>query len=247
MESQVLRLVGDLMGLTTLEELRPGLVDALYREVRTDWVSLNDVGPDPASVVTVMRPDAAPAGLFERWAALAYENPLVQAIGRDGDGRARRFSDVCTRAELQATALYREVYVPLGVEFQIAFTLPADPGRIVGVALSRADSDFTDDERDLLNLARPYVIQAYRNAIDHDRLRAAPAERMRGPLTDRGLTGRETDALILVAHGCSARRAAGVLGISERTVQKHLERAYRKLDAAGRDEATSRCWALAEA
>ena len=55
--------------------------------------------------------------------------------------------------ELQATALYREVYEPLGVRHQIAFTLPALPGRIVGIALSRGEPDFTDDERDLLDRA----------------------------------------------------------------------------------------------
>jgi hypothetical protein len=35
------------------------------------------------------------------------------------------------------------------------------------VALSRRKRNFTATERDLLNLARPYLIQRYRNALTH--------------------------------------------------------------------------------
>lgn len=66
--------------------------------------------------------------------------------------------------ELHALELYTEVYRPMGVEYQIAFTLPSVPGRILGIALSRGDRDFSDDERDLLDRSRSFLIQAYRNA-----------------------------------------------------------------------------------
>jgi hypothetical protein len=60
--------------------------------------------------------------------------------------------------------LYRECYRLLGVESQIAFTLPARPPMVLGIALSRGEEDFSDAEAKLLGLARPYLIQAYRNA-----------------------------------------------------------------------------------
>ena len=70
-----------------------------------------------------------------------------------------------------ATALHREFYGPIGLEHQIAFVLEQAPDRVLAVALSRRHRDFTDAERELLDRARPFLIQAYRNAIEHTRLK----------------------------------------------------------------------------
>jgi hypothetical protein len=72
-----------------------------------------------------------------------------------------RLSDVASRDEFRALEIYRELYGPLGLEHQIAFTLPQGPPRLLGVALSRRDRDFSDAERDLLGRARPFLIQGY--------------------------------------------------------------------------------------
>ncbi len=69
-----------------------------------------------------------------------------------------------------ALKIYTEVYKPMGIEHQIAFTLPHERDRILGVVLARSKTDFTDAERDLLDAARPYLIQAYRNAIRYSEL-----------------------------------------------------------------------------
>jgi DNA-binding CsgD family transcriptional regulator len=162
-----------------------------------------------------------------------------------------------TTEELHATALYREVYAPLRVEYQIAFTLPASPGRILAIAMSRGDRDFSDEERDLLTRARPFLIQAWRNAIQHtalrDDLRRRPFEdgatdgAMSATLRERGLTARQAEVLWLVARGRSNADAPAVLGLSERTVQKHLERSYRALGVSSRSEAATLVWTLAAA
>lgn len=49
-----------------------------------------------------------------------------------------------------------------------------------------------------------------------------------------GLTEREREVAILAATGCSDAQLADRLGISIRTVQTHLARAYMKLDIGGR-------------
>ena len=46
----------------------------------------------------------------------------------------------------------------------MAFTLEAPPPHIIGIALNRSGPDFCERERLLLNLLRPHLIQAYRNA-----------------------------------------------------------------------------------
>src|SRR5262249_45936948 len=97
-------------------------------------------------------------------------NPLVARFRDTHDGRPYRFSDVVTTSELHATAIWREFYAPLGVEHQMAFVLSTQSERFMAIALSRrrATGDFSDTEHQLVTLARPYLIQTYRNAIDHD-------------------------------------------------------------------------------
>lgn len=53
------------------------------------------------------------------------------------------------------------------------------------------------------------------------------------------LTTREVEVLRLVAAGKSNRRIAGILFLSERTVERHIENIYRKLDLHNRAEATA--------
>src|SRR5262249_5852805 len=153
-----------------------------------------------------------------------------------------RFSDVLTAAELHELPIWREFYAPLGIEHQIAFVLTAERDRILAIALSRrpVNGDFTDSERDLLDRARPYLIQAYRNAVEHDsmsvQLTGLPTAPLRD-LTPLGLTKREHEVLLVVASGRTNSDAAQELGVSHATVKTHLERAYRKLGVSTRSEA----------
>lgn len=255
-DDALLDLIGEVQGLLDLQEFRPGLLAALRRAVASDWVSINDLGPEPGAVVALTDPPFGPEAhrVFGR---LAHENPLIQRHQRTLDGRAHRFSDVTTREALHALALYREFYGPIGLEHQIAFTLPHEPGRLLGVALSRRDRDFTDAERDFLNRARPFLIQAYRNAVEHTAVLAGATgrpfsrallvgeRRLAEALAARGLSDRETDVLRGVATGLSSQAVASALGITERTVEKHLERIYRKLGVRSRSDASALAWSLA--
>jgi DNA-binding CsgD family transcriptional regulator len=250
MERRLLELVGDVCGLLDLDELRFGLLEAMDRALPSDYVSLNEIGPGPADVVALIRPDGTP-GQFEVWARHAHENPLLQYYLRTSDGRAVRFSDFVSAEELRALALYREVYAPMGVEHQLAFTLPGASGRTLAIAISRGDRDYSDEERDFANAARPFLIQAYLNAIAY---RAAWAGSEGGPgtplleaLLRAGLTPREAQSLRLVALGRSNHHVGRTLGISHRTVGKHLERAFRKLGVGDRSTAAARVWELAGA
>jgi DNA-binding CsgD family transcriptional regulator len=186
-----------------------------------------------------------PSDTIELFARYAHQNPLIDLYARTRNGRPMRFSDLITHEQLHALELYQLVYKRLGVEHQIAFTLPHTRDRILGVALSRGDRDFSDDERDLLERARPFLIQAYRNSIRYTSVVREPDQRAL-PLTgllELGLTERQAEVLRLVATGASERDVAGCLGISVRTVQKHLERCYRTLDVDSRSRAAAIAWA----
>ena len=232
-EAQVLRLVADVYGLLDINEFRHGLLDALNRALPSKRVSLNEIGPTPDTVVTLVRPEFAPE-YHERFAQHAHENPLLQRYLQSRDGRAYRFSDVISPDELHRLALYRELYEPLGLEHQLAFTLPAAPDRVLAVALSRGKRDYSDLERDVADQARPFLIQAYQNAIAYELLRSDSPDESGGALVPAllaaGLTSREAEVIRIVALGRSNQHIAEELGgISRRTVGKHLEHSYRKL------------------
>jgi DNA-binding CsgD family transcriptional regulator len=247
-DGALLELIGDVIGLLDIAELRRGLLEATQRVLPSDYVSLNDIGPGPRQVVSIMQPDAPE--LLARWVWHAHENPLLQFHKRTLDGRAYRFSDVISRRELHALTLYREVYGPLGVEYQLAFTLPAGSERVLALALSRRDRDYSDAERDLANEARPFLIQAYLNAISYETLRNERAGLAAAPdadaLAEAGLTSREAEVVRLLALGRSNQHIAAELQISDRTVGKHLEHSFRKLGVTDRSSASARAWELAE-
>jgi DNA-binding CsgD family transcriptional regulator len=100
-----------------------------------------------------------------------------------------------------------------------------------------------------VNRARPFLIQAYRNAVEYERARSQNgsenAALIEG-LRSKGLTVREAEVVRLVALGRSNRDSAAALGISERTIGKHLERAFKKLGVSNRSAAAALVWDLAD-
>lgn len=255
-ESQrLLELIGDTQSLVEIDEFRHELVHALRRAVPADWVSVDDVGPAGDTITVIIDPPIDPTQ-HPTFARYAHQNPLVEHYNETHDGRALRISDVVTQDEFHAREIYTVFYEPLGVEYQLAFTLPHTKDRILGVVLSRArdSSDFTEPERDLIEQARPFLIQAYRNAIRYSEVvdSQRPAEVVsQTPQLDSlvalGLTNRQADVLRLLATGASERDIADRLGISHRTVQKHLERCYRCLGVTNRSRAAAIAWATIDA
>jgi DNA-binding CsgD family transcriptional regulator len=243
--NRLLELIADTSELLDLREYRTGVLAALHSVVPADWVGLSDVGPDSQSIVELVDPPPPPE-IFGAFAELARTNPLVKRFDETRDGRAYRFSDVVSRTELHELEIYQRVYGVIGVEHQIAFTLESgEDHRILAIHLSRRKRDFSDRERDLVNAARPFLIQAYRNAIRYTRALEAgtdPTPPSLDALAELGLTRRQAEALQLLASGASEHEIAARLGISVRTAQKHLEHCYRRLGVKSRSEAAAIAW-----
>lgn len=242
-ERAILTVLEHVLGTQDVDEFARALLEGIHRVVPSDWVALNAIGPEPDDIWAITNP-RTPEELFPEFQRLAYENPLVGRLARTQDGRAYRWSDLVTLEELHALEIHQAVYAHMEIDFQIAFTLPAaERDHFLGVVLSRKREDFTDGERDLLNEARPFLIQAYRNVVAFDRVqrRIGPALGTLDDTTrrDLGLTPREAEVLSAVITGRSNQETADELGLSVRTVQKHLERAFRKLGVHSRTEAAA--------
>jgi DNA-binding CsgD family transcriptional regulator len=166
----VLDFVGDAYDAQDLAEFRSTLLPGIHRLVASDYVSYNEVEQGNKAAVSIVLPEL-PAWAAAAWQLHAAENPLLQRYMRTRDGRPLRFSDVATSEELRKTALYEQLYLPLGdLQHQVAFVLPSTPELTVAVAMSRGGRDYTDRDRRLLELARPHLIQAYRGAQLRERL-----------------------------------------------------------------------------
>lgn len=198
----------------------------------------------------------------------------------------------------------------------------------MGLALNRSRRDFSERDREILDLLRPHAAAAYRRLSESDHVRRAlraledasvarsgvilvdsgligfasegalwlvpelgsglmpeglrewalsgdarsesfELRSIRGPVTarycagrgpggvdaivltvgagpprrlaaDLGLSARQAEVLTMVARGMSNIEIANAMSLSQRTVEKHLQRIYRRLGVSNRTEAAAR-------
>ena len=161
----------------------------------------------------------------------------VMPIAQAGAKGAIRLSDCISQRQLEQTALYADVFFPLGISHQTVATIDI-PGHIAGVTVNR-DKDFTEEEALLLSLVAPHLALAHRNLQRIEALRAAAAQVIPGPedLQRVGLTPREAEVLHWVMKGKQDGVIASILKISVRTVHQHIARILRKLQSETRGSA----------
>jgi DNA-binding CsgD family transcriptional regulator len=174
---------------------------------------------DPASLVA-----------FE---AHLHEHPLLIHYRAAGACEPAKISDFLGRQAFHRLGLYSEFFRHIPVEYQIAFSLPGTADRqLTAIALNRADGDFTEEDRALLNALRAPLGNALRRA--RDRHNAGATLATAGPDGLAGLTDREAQVLQLAARGRTNQSIARTFDVSPRTVAKHLEHVYRKLGVTSR-------------
>jgi len=131
--------------------------------------------------------------------------------------------------------LTHQVFFPLGVERQMIVALPGNP--LWTLALNRSGSDFTEHDKLLMRALKPYLAAAVQTtAVVADvtgrceTLQAA----LNRETSATALTQREIELLGWVEQGMSNADIAVLCGISVRTVHKHLEHVFRKLNVENR-------------
>jgi DNA-binding CsgD family transcriptional regulator len=151
---------------------------------------------------------------------------------RDGHrtvlGPPVKLSDFLTRSQLRRNPWYCEVMRPSGIEHELKVWLSAPAGTMRGFFLvrGRAEQDFDERDRGVLDVLRPHLTD----------IRERWERRRRLPL----LTRRETEVLELVARGLTNGEIADRLVVSRTTVRTHLENVFAKLDVHTRTAAVAR-------
>ncbi|MFF3907930.1 LuxR C-terminal-related transcriptional regulator [Streptomyces sp. NPDC001848] len=134
-----------------------------------------------------------------------------------------------------ASATARLVDEVLDMDHVLAIPLPEATTPITGCLVYRAGTDFTDDQ---LRFARQ--VQPLLAAVDQQRQllerwqRLVAASAPPDVAEDWDLTPRETAVLLLLTEALTAAAIGRRLGISDRTVHKHIQNVYRKLGTRDR-------------
>jgi len=176
------------------------------------------------------------------------EHPLVRFHTAHRDGGTHRISDSLSATAFRATPLYAEYYARIGLDHALALPLHVDRRLLVSFVFNRKGRDFSDGERELLDLVRVPLATLYRQSCALAQARAAlaasgdpsPPPEPEGADALAALTDREREVLGWVAAGKSNVQIADIVGASPRTIAKHLERIYEKLGVESRTAAAMR-------
>lgn len=158
---------------------------------------------------------------------IAQHHPLLRWYAKTG-GDAAMSTQRVPSAMLTATDLgvYRDLLGNFDLDRQISIPLYVRGIHHRAFIVARAE-DFSPEEQHLALLIQPLLRLLHKQA-------QVLGENPVGLAGHVELTGQELAVLRLLAQGASARSIASRLGISERTVNKHLQNAYRKLSAHDR-------------
>jgi DNA-binding CsgD family transcriptional regulator len=197
--------------------------------------SWNCLSCDGSSMFELMHPIEGwpPPWWQEAWQEDKQHNPLARWYDATSDlgpqSRERVPSSIATPADHGSVV---SQLAPVGLDQQLAIPYHLSPVSMKMFLLGRADRDFSEDDLDLARRVQPLIWLL-------DRQVAVLAETTT-PAAAPVLTGRELAVLGLLSQGCTADAIGRRLACSPRTVHKHLEHLYRKLDVRDRLMAVQR-------
>jgi DNA-binding CsgD family transcriptional regulator len=174
---RLLRFVAELESIGGDQPFPPELLLELGQLVETDWITyceldrvrrrvlLNDVRPDDGH-----EPDEQ-----VYWEVVVEDHPVCVAHQR-GDVRALKVSDFLPHAQLRGTRLYDLWFRPEGIEHELNLPIPSPMWHTKTFLFDRSDSgDFTERDREILDLLQPALARRWRTARSERLLRAALA------------------------------------------------------------------------
>lgn len=212
-------------GRAALRELAVGILFDLMPATHAGWVSI-DLTTGVMSGQHLPNPIPFVIPLMPRDLA---DVPMVTELLAAPTPGSMRISDTLSDDEWHARPLYQTVYKPMGGDYQIGSLLSVDNGLVETLVVFRADHDFTDRE---LDLAEGLAQQVRATLL---RLRAMEARDAWAVLTPR-----HRQVVAALDTGATVRQAAVTLGITEKTLENHLQAIYRRLGVSSRTAALHR-------
>lgn len=192
------------------------------------------------SVTLAGEPNTLSATEIDRWMAMYADDPYMVNLLATGDPSPYRTSDFMSFTRFRQTAIYREVFAGYGMRHLLVMTPRITDEDLVLIGVTRRLHDFSDCEARALHPMRDLIA----TALDHQaRVIAIRAKISAGlhatPSRRCTLTQRENQVLALIAIGHTNDQAARKLGISPRTIRKHLEGVFNKANVPSRTAAVA--------
>lgn len=232
----------------------PTAVPAMYQCAHSSLLSMSHCHlsslhmlstPERAATVSLF----PHAHLNELMSSMSTQHPLEHPLLRHhiltGDVEIHTPDDVAR--DWRSSWVFEYLRLTTGVVEHIAVPVDFTGGLRVSFALGRDSRPFDDAERDALTEAQRVLRIGWRAV----RVGAAARARVNAIASSRtaGLTSREREVLEALASGRARRVVARELGVSVRTLDKHVEHVNTKLgtasllqslDASSRTEVASR-------
>jgi DNA-binding CsgD family transcriptional regulator len=196
----------------TEEELRVRALQALAELVPADVLTWDRVELATGAVRHTAVPDGSePDGAFEAVVGDAAGHPLLAAHAA-GRCSALRLSDVAERGALVYDELYGDFLHASGVEYEIAIGARTGHGEAVVVGLGRTEREFSERDRDVLDIARAGLESELRISEARSRLARTLAD---DPSPDTAVILLDRDGEILLSSLDAARWLAEHFGAGE--------------------------------
>jgi DNA-binding CsgD family transcriptional regulator len=160
---KVLRCLRDIYSLADSEQFPQRLLEAVSRVVRAKSIAFTEVDPVLQRSTGCFYPHEPFEKVAEPFQRNIQDHPVIRYAERTRDGSAKAISDFLTAKQFRATGLYREVFEPRGLLDQLSIGMVGSAGLMIGISFNRARTGFSRRDRDVLNLLRPHVLQAYLN------------------------------------------------------------------------------------
>lgn len=216
--------VGELGSPVSAEDFPRHVVNLVSQILPGVIVALDEI-PGPGQYRLTHNLPMEPAEAQRHFATLAacyQENPIYEFIQGAREVSAVRISDLASRRRFQNTTLYQEMFRHIGIEHQMHVVVPVSTGS-VSLSINHR-RDFSDEQVELFRMLAPEIARAYFRA------QSTPTSESALP----ALTQRETEVLRWVRNGKRNSEIGIILGISERTVEKHVEHLLAKLGVESR-------------
>jgi DNA-binding CsgD family transcriptional regulator len=245
----------ELYAQTDVDQLPATLLAGLARLIPCEHLAFNEVNGQTNELKLVLQPFVR--RIFELAPViepLLPHHPLLAYYREVPDRRAYQFSDFLSARQFRQTDIYQDFYRHIDTEHQLAlFLSERGAASDICIAINRKRREFSERDRTLLDVLRPHFIQARANAQAFTAARQqtrALAESCALLLTEEtdfslavraqasGLTHREIEVLHWLAEGKTNPEIALILQLSPRTVHKHVEHVFRKLEVDSRHAAT---------
>ena len=201
------------MGATsTDQELRDRALRALADLIPADVLTWDRVELATGAVRHTAVPHGAePGGAFEAIVGDAAGHPLLAAHAA-GRRSALRLSDIVLRRALACDELYGDFLHASGVEYEIAIGARTGRGEAVVAGLGRTEREFSERDRDVLDIVRAGLESAVRTTEARSRLAHTLAD---DPPPDTAVILLDRDGEIQLSSLDAARWLAEHFGAGE--------------------------------